>query len=197
MSLNKLRNDFSKCLNGSNSGLINNLVDELLKELSIFEASKFISEVFFSEYTIYKADALALFLEKVIRKEPELALINHPDNFLFKLCIVTGSKDLFDCYIEESTAPFLQNQDSDEADIYYTELLDIATKLTDFFFKQYSLCIKGQHYNGAFSNSENYENAVILNRDNYETMELVMTNYNKIVGRRIILEDLEKKLEIL
>jgi len=187
---------FKEMLKGLDRGDFNSIVEklgELLTVLSDFEASKHLSAMILKEYTTYKSGYLASLMSTIIQRRPELAQVNHPENFLFKLCIVTGSKELYECYIEEAVMPFLEEKEDDEKSEYYLDLLGIAIQYTDLFFPKYVQCIKGMDYNGAFSKADNYPNAVLINREDYETMEDVVEKYNQIVGRRNIIEDLEKR----
>jgi len=192
----KVENLFKEMLKGLDRGDFNSIaekIDELLTVLSDYEASKHLSAMILKEYTTYKSGYLASLMSTIIQRRPELAQVNHPENFLFKLCIVTGSKELYECYIDEAVIPFLQEKDDDEKSEYYMDLLGIAIQYTDLFFPKYAQCIKGEDYNGAFSTSETNPNAVLINREDYETMEDVVEKYNQIVGRRNIIEDLEKR----
>lgn len=195
----KVENLFKEMLKSLDRGDFNSIVekiDELLSVLSDYEASKHLSALILKEYTTYKSGYLASLLSTIIQRKPELAQVNHPENFLFKLCIVTGSKELYECYIEEAVMPFLQEKDNDEKSEYYLDLLAIAIQYTDLFFPKYVQCIKGMNYNGAFSKADSNPNAVLINREDYETMEDVVEKYNSIVGRRDIIEDLGKRDEM-
>jgi hypothetical protein len=186
-------NEIKECIDYGNFTVVDVLIDELLTDLSAFEASKQLSALILNEYTTFRSGHLAQLLEAIIRTRPELAQVNHPENFLFKLCVTTGSRDLYECYIEEAVVPFLEDKDDDEKSGYYIDLYATAMKLTDHFFPNYIQCIKGMDYNGAFSTLDNNENVMLINREDYEIMEGLVENFNRIVGRRDIVSDLEEK----
>lgn len=193
MRAQKLMKEIIECLDYRDFKSIDNKIDELSGMMPDIELSKLFSEFIYSEYTTFRAGYLAALLETIIKKKPELAQVNHPENFLFKLCIVTGSKDLYECFIEEAAEPFLKKKKKDDKDEYYIDLYATAIKLTDFFFPGYTKTIKGMDYNGAFSTMENNANICLINREDYEIMENVVENYNRIIGRRDIVSDLEKR----
>ena len=186
-------NEIKECIDYGNFTVVDVLIDELLTDLSDFEASKQLSALILNEYTTFRSGHLAELLETIIRTRPELAQVNHPENFLFKLCVTTGSRDLYDCYIEEAVVPFLEDKDDDEKSVYYIDLYATAMKLTDHFFPNYIQCIKGMDYNGAFSTLDNNENVMLINREDYEIMEGLVENFNRIVGRRDIVSDLDER----
>lgn len=187
-------NEIKKCIESGYFTSVDILIDELLNVLSDFEASKQLSGLILNEYTTFRSGHLANLLETIIRKRPELAQVNYPENFIFKLCVISGSKDLYECFIEEAAEPFLKKKNEADKDEYYIDLYSTALKLTDLFFPQYVKAIKGMDYNGAFSTLESNENVLLINRENYEVMEKVVEDYNRIVGRRDILSDLEKRM---
>ena len=194
METEEILNEIKECIDNGDFTSLDILFDELLELLSDFEASKQLSNLMLKEYTTFRSGHLAQLLEIIIRTKPELAQINHPENFLFKLCVTTGSKDLYECYIEEAVVPFLEHKDEDETTEYYMDLICTATTLTDYFFPNYVQCINGTDYNGAFSTIGSNETVLLINREDFEVMENVVENYNRIVGRRDILSDLEKRM---
>ena len=177
---------------GNLKGFAENL-DNLFHSVSEEKVCKILSVIFFQYYTRYKADYLAKFLEISIRKSPGMALLNHPENDLFKLTILRGSKDLYDCYIEEGVAPFLSNVLEEEHELHYMELQGIAESISESLFPKYVECLKGMDYNGAFGKYEKNEKVVLINSEDYETLEDVAAKYNTIIGRRDIINDLSKR----
>jgi hypothetical protein len=194
MKTEKIIKDIIKCLDIADFNTIDKKLDELLNILSDDEASNLLSGMIFKQYTTYKSGYLATLMEKIIRKKPELAQVNHPENFLFKLAFIKGSKELYECYIEEAVEPFLQGKTKDEVEMYYLELFSIADQFNEAFFPKFVRCIKGMDFNGAFAHSDENENIVLINREDYETMNDVVEKYNTIIGRRDILKDLEKRM---
>ena len=177
---------------GDIKGAIGRL-DSFFSSLPDFEASKQISEVILKLYSYFRAGLFGVFLEFIIRKRPNLAQVNYPENFLFKLCVITGSKDFYKCFIEEAAEPFLKDKNEEEKMEYYLDLHIISLKLNDLFFPEYEPYLKGLHYNGAFASPEGNDNVVLIHRGDYDIMEEIIENYNRIVGRRLIVDDLEKK----
>ena len=108
-------------IEGDLEGYTDNL-EILIRSTSIDDVSESLSVIFYKQYTRYKADYLAKFLEIAIRRSPNVAILNYPENFLFKLAILRGSKDFYDCYIEEGVVPFLANVLEEEHQMHYAEL---------------------------------------------------------------------------
>jgi hypothetical protein len=133
---------------------------------------------------------MAGLLQAIINKKPEVALVNFPENALFKLSCITGSLDLYDCFMEVGIEPFLKSKDEDFIFDYATELSLVAHEINDNFFPQYVKCIKGIDFNGAFKTDTNNKH-LSINLDDYETLEDVMEKYNTIIGRRDILEKID------
>ncbi|MEI6627540.1 MAG: UDP-N-acetylmuramate dehydrogenase, partial [bacterium] len=44
----------------------------------------------------------AKMMEIIIRKRPNLAMLQFPENYLFRVAVLRGSTDLYECYIEEA-----------------------------------------------------------------------------------------------
>jgi hypothetical protein len=56
--------------------------------------------------------------------------------------VLKGSKDLYDCYIDEAVTPFLSNVLLEEHELHYAELFGIAAGLTNASFCTIRNCIK-------------------------------------------------------
>jgi hypothetical protein len=195
MEVERIISKISEALDRADFTTIDKLLDKLLKTQQTYEAAEELARFIYSEYTTFRSGSLSVFLEKVIRKDAKLAQIHHPENPLFKLCVITGSKELFECYLEEAAEKTTHGKSPEEASEYYFELSIVARKMTDLFFEKFVQCIKGMDYNGAFSTLEENENVVLINREDYELLEDVTENFNKIVGRRDIISRLEKTSE--
>lgn len=165
-------------------------LDLLLKVTDNDFASVQLSAILGKNYTQFKSDYLAKVLEIIIRKRPMLALVNHPFNFLFQTTVSTGSFEMYECYIEEAVIPFLSNVISDEHEIHWMELLNTAQELSDKLFLKHKKCLKGTHYNGAFSKLESDEHIDLIHHQDYQIMADVIERYNSIVGRGEIIRDL-------
>ena len=48
-----------------------------------------------------------------------MALINYPENHFFKIILITGSLDLFECFVEEAIEPYLKKSNKEEAKIFF------------------------------------------------------------------------------
>jgi hypothetical protein len=155
-------------------------------------ASQALAMFIVTEYTAARADALAKLMEIIISCNPNLALIKHPENHFFRLCLIRGSMDLFECYMEEAIEPHLENSSQEEYKEYYTKLLHLGAKLNTLFTDQYEPQIKGLHFNGAFS--DDGAGVVNINADDYETMNDIIDKYNTMVGRRDIIKALMTKV---
>lgn len=185
--------EMDECLDFASISGFKEQVGNLLENHSDEEASLFLAQYLMEKYTAFKADGLATYLEIAIQKRPNLAMLNHPENPLFKLAVIRGSKDLYDCYMEEAVLPFLSNAIADEHMDHYYELLAVAVKMDEIIFENYEPRLKGLHYNGGIPGEQTH--LVRINKDDYEVIEDVVEQYNAIVGRREILKDLNKRIE--
>jgi hypothetical protein len=136
---------------------------------------------------------MAGLLQMMVRDNPQLALLKFPENFLYRLVIVKGSVDLYECFIEEAVEPFLKDKDEDDQLDYYADLFTTAMQLNDFFFPEYTQCIKGMDFNGIFATYENNSDVSLIHTEDFKTMDDVVEKYNTIIGRRDIIIDLEKR----
>lgn len=185
--------EMDECLDfGSVSGF-KEQVGNLLKIHSDEEVSLLIAQYLSEKYTAFKGEGLATYLEVAIQKRPNLAMVNHPDNPLFKLGIFRGSKDLYDCYMEEAVLPFLSLAIADEHMDHYYELLAVAVEMDEMIFENHEPRIKGMHYNGAIPGEQPH--LARINKDDYEVMEDVVEHFNGIIGRREILKDLNRRID--
>ena len=196
MSKDEILYDIEFCINNIDIiGLEDNL-DLLFNEISDKEISVSLAQLLNKVYTSFKARGLAKIMEVIIKKRRNIALVNHPENPLFKLCVITGSFDLYECYIEEAVYPVLPIEKDDDAapNMYYTDLQIVAEKLKEYFSDKRTKCIKGNAYNGAFSTLEGNDNVVLINKEDYEMMESAIEKYNTLLGRDDIISDLENKI---
>lgn len=173
---------------------LNTQLDEFLKISDDEEVSKELSALLFKRYTTFKAEGLAKFMEIFIRKKTELALLRFPENYFFRLAVLRGSMELYECYMEEAIEPYLKDKSEDDTFDFYIELQSIAEQLTEAFFGKYVKCIKGLDFNGAFGRYPENENLVLINKEDYEILDDAVEKYNTIIGRRDILADLDKRI---
>lgn len=156
-------------------------------------ASQDLAELIVTEYRAERADKLAKLMEIIIRCNTNLALINYPENHFFRIVLITGSMDLFECLIEEAIEPHLENSSDEDYREYYTKLLHLGANLVTLFADQYEQQIKGLHYNGSFATDENNPNAVLINKEDYQKITDIVDKFNTITGRRDIMKVLIKK----
>lgn len=168
-------------------------LDTMLTNYSDIKACESLAKIIADQYTRYRADYLAIFLEIIIRRKPSLATLNHPLNDIFTVVLFSGAVDLYDCYIEEAIQPYLVNLNADEQMIFYKELSKVAAELNESFLNEYNECVKGREYNGPFGMDETSENAVLINKEDYDVIDKAVAKYNMIIGRRNILKDLLKR----
>ena len=95
-------------------------VKAYLKTTDEANTSQDLSMFIVREYRAAKADILAELMEMIIKYNPNLALIYYPENHFFKICIVSGSVALFQCYMEQAIEPHLENLSKEEYKEYYT-----------------------------------------------------------------------------
>lgn len=193
MSKEELFQEFDDCFDyADKKGMLEN-IKNYQKSVSEEEASRDLAEYIFFKYTTFKADAMAGFMQMMIQDNPNLALLKFPENYFFRLAVIKGSMDLYDCFIEEAIEPFLKGKNEEDKEDYYLELYNVATKLNDKFFPQYVRCVKGMDFNGIFSTYENNTAVSLIHTEDFEIMDDVVEKFNTIIGRRDIIADLEKR----
>lgn len=159
------------------------------------DASKELSLILFKSYTSYKAEGTAQLMETIIRVNPQLALLKFPENYLFRIAVLKGSIELYECYIEEAIEPFLVGKTEDDQFECYSDLYATADMINEAFFPKYVKCIKGLDFNGAIKQEGANSNLMLINEEDFEVMNDAIEKYNTIVGRRDILADLTRRIE--
>jgi hypothetical protein len=193
MNKEELFENLDECYSyGDKKGLLQN-IEEYQKNVSEEEASRDFAEYIYLKYTTYKADALAGLLQMMIKSNPNLAFLKFPENFLYRLVIIKGSVDLYDCFIQEAIEPYLKDKDEDDQLDYYMDLYTTAIQINDHFFPTYVQRIKGEDFNGAFGTYEENAAVSLIHTEDFKTMDDVVEKYNTIIGRRDIISDLEKR----
>ncbi|ROI14814.1 hypothetical protein [Epilithonimonas hominis] len=169
------------------------LIDSLIVEVGVEEASEIYATLLLQKFTHFSADTCAKLMEIAIRTNMQIALVKFPVNPFFRLAIFKGSVDLYECYIEEFIQPLLaKNTDEEKNFDIYLDLQTIALKIADDCHNNYHRVIKGLNYNGAFRSDRS--GILSINEEDFEIMNALCENYNSIIGRRDILQDLEKKM---
>jgi hypothetical protein len=110
MTKEEIYSEMDDCLKDGSLSCFEEQVDRVLKHFDTREASTILAFYISKNFTTYKADGMAGLLQTMIRKDPALAQINHPDNPMFNLTIICGSVDLYECYMEEAVEPFFKRQ---------------------------------------------------------------------------------------
>lgn len=193
MNKEELFEKLNECIAYGDLEVILENVTLFQKGISEEEASRDFAEYLYHNYTTYKADTLAAIMQIMIKSNPNLALLKFPENFLYRLVIIKGSIDLYNCFIEEAIEPYLKAKDEDDQLDYYMDLYTLAIQLNDNFFPKYTQCIKGLDFNGAFGTDETNPSVSLINTEDFKTMDDVVEKYNTIIGRRDIINDLEKR----
>jgi len=194
MKAEKILKEIDDCILRCDANDLADMIEGLLKVVSQEDAVKELTARLHNNYSTYNAAGSAKLMEVIIRKQPKLAMLKFPENYLFRLAVSCGSMDLYECYIEEAIEPFLKGKSDDEIIDSYMELFMVAEKLTESFFPKYVRCVKGLDFNGAFAQSEENPNAVLINQEDYLMMDDVVEKFNAILGRRDILKDLNKRM---
>jgi hypothetical protein len=168
-------------------------VKKYLKTTDESTASQALATFIVTEYTASKADAMSKLMEIIIRSNPNLALINYPENHFFRIIMISGSMDLFECYTEEVIEPHLAKSSEKEYKAYYDKLLKLGAKMNTIFSDQYEPQIIGMHFNGPFATDDYNPNVALINQEDYEFMNDIVNKFNTIVGRRDVIKALMTK----
>lgn len=176
-------------------GLTKN-VETLLTLTDEDDVCKGLSLMLFKRFTTYKAESTALLMQTIIRVNPQLALLKFPENHLFRIAVLKGSIELYECYIEEAIEPFLKGKTEDELFECYSDLYATADMVNEAFFPKYVKCIKGMDFSGAVKQDGAHSNLMLINEEDFDVMDEVVEKYNTIVGRRDILADLTRRIEL-
>jgi hypothetical protein len=174
-----------KLANCMNEGIMDGF-EKVLNSLKAEPAIKgciCISQAILMAYTSYKADMLARFLEKAIRINPEWPKVKGKGiNPLFQVGFLTGSWDLYQCFIEEVDGI----TDEMLADAY-GEWYNMNEQILD----SYHMFLKGREYNSGVT----MDGKQVIDIEDFKIMNLMSENYNAILGRRKILKDLDDRLK--
>lgn len=189
----EILDEMYNCLDYADLDGFEEQVKDYLKITDESTASQGLATFIVTEYTSARADTLAKLMEIIIRCNPNLALINYPENHFFKIAMISGSTDLFDCYTEEAIEPHLENATKEEYKEYYTQLLHLGAKLNALFNDQYQPKVKGQDFDGAFTNNSDGR-LLSIHKEDFEMMDDIVNKYNTIVGRRDITKALMTKV---
>ena len=188
MNIEELTKRFQECLDTGDFECFEKKLELFLAKEEEDKASHLLSQFLFNHFTTFKADGTAKLLEIIIRKNSNLALVKYPDNYLYRVVVLRGSVDLFKCYTEEFLMPYLSKKKDDEKDDFVLKLLQVTEEYDKQITEQEQAIIKGVHFNGAFGTSEQYPNAVLINREDYEVLDNAVEKYNAVIGRKEIVK---------
>ncbi|HCM34661.1 hypothetical protein [Chryseobacterium sp.] len=182
-----------KCFYDAQISELPMLIETLISEYGIEKASEKYAELLLKKFTHFSADTCAKLMEIAIHTDMRIALAKFPVNPLFRLAVFKGSVDLYECYLEEFIQPLLaRNTDEEKNFDIYLDLHTIAIQIAEDCHNNYHRVIKGMDYNGAFKGEKS--GLLLINEEDFEIMNALCENYNSIIGRRDILQDLEKKM---
>ena len=174
-------NKLEACMNNGNVPAFIQVLKEDLSQEPAINACICISGAILRCHTFYKSDMLAAFLEKAIHFNMDWAKFGGGKNPLFRVAFLTGSWDLYTCFIEE-----VEGLDEDTYAEAYEEWLDYNEKILDHA----QMCIKGRDYNSGYEK----DGQRIIDIADFKKMNFMAESYNAIIGRYKILKDLEKRL---
>jgi len=159
-----------------------------MKKCKPEESAAFLTTLIINNYSLYKAEDIAVLLEHALRENQAIAEVTEPRRFIFEMCVFTGSWALYECYLEEYLEPITLEMSVDDLDALMIDHFAIAEKLVADLFNNYETVHKGLHYNGAFSGDR--PGICSINCEDFEIMDALVENYNKIIGRRDIFRDI-------
>lgn len=169
------------------------LIKILISEIGVEDASEKYATLLLQKFTHFSADTCAKLMEIAIHKDMQMALAKFPVNPFFRLAVFKGSVDLYECYIEEFIEPLLSRSTDEEKNFdIYLDLYTVAQKIAEECHNNYHRVIKGMDYNGAFKSER--LGILSINEEDFEIMNALCENYNSIIGRRDIVQDLEKRM---
>ena len=178
---NLIVNKLEDCINnGSIPAFIQVLKEDLSQETAV-NACICLSRAILNCHTFFRSDMLAAFLEKAIRFNMDWAKVYGGKNPLFRVAFLTGSWDLYTCFVEE-----VEGLDEETYAETYKDWLDLNEKILDHA----RMYIKGRDYNSGYETNGRR----VIDMEDYEIMNFMAENYNAMIGRHKILKDLESRL---
>ena len=169
------------CLDYGNLKGFKYSIEEYLVLCDKVSASQDLATFLVTQYTAARADSIAKLMEIILRCNPNLGLLNFPENSFFKITMIAGSLDLLECLMEEVIEPHLENCNQEEYMRYYTRLLKEEEALNTVFADQYQQIIKGLHFNGICNSNDS--SVFSIHKEDFEIMNDVVDRYNTIVGQ--------------
>lgn len=155
----------------------NELIDELSKILMV-------------NYTSYREDGLAYFLEIILKSDVEFGIINEDQNKFFRLAVLKGSMKFLECLFEEAYNPYFSDKDEDEKFDFNANLSITAFQIDDLVIENSKKFYKGLDFNGGYLEQDS--NKVVIAQEDFQTMDGICELYNAMVGRKEVIKFLEK-----
>ena len=123
---------------------------------------------------------------------PDIAISKFPHNPIFKMILEEGLFRLFDSYLDAGLCPYFRSLSKEEAEEKYSQLLDVIVDTNSSFLDDLYLSstIIGQ-------NEKHLEDPTgTLEHNENKGMKEIMDNYDKILGRQLILNAFKEELEV-
>ena len=147
------------------------------KDLEIGEAATILMRGFLRYYRAQKGDYIAVFMEKALRHNPEWAMKEDPNNPLFRTALISGSVDLYNCYMEE--VPGLDKN-------WFEAAIPVVMYYNQRLLDKSELVLIGRDYNTGIQ--ENGRRCIDM--EDYEIIDSTIVRYNQIIGLRRIIKDI-------
>ena len=165
-------------------------LEEAKKVFSKAELANELSKLLLLNYTSFREEGIAYFLELIIKSDSELALMDGDNNKFFKVAVMRGSFSLLECLFEKAYDPHFLTIDEDEKFDFITNLSLKAFDLDEKLLENNKKVYKGQDFSGGILNHDT--NQVIIAPEDYEVLNDIYERYNAIVGRKEIIKFLDK-----
>ncbi len=185
---NKLGGNF---LNNGGAELLN----QLIKDKEPKEAASLIAELFMQRFDNLKPDDLEWLLKEILSVKPELATVEIPYNPIFMTTIIHGVFDVYRGYIEHGVQAYLKDKGNDDKIDCYNDLSITAQQISDDLFPRYNQYFRGMHYNTSFLKLEDKPHIHLINEEDVGFYENIVSQYNAIIGRREIIDDLNRRTD--
>jgi hypothetical protein len=172
------------------------LLNELIKDTELKEAASLIAELFIQKFDNGKPDDLEWLLKEILEVKPELAYVDFPYNPIFAATIIHGVFDVYRGYVEKGIEVYLKDKSGEEKFDCYSDLSITAQQISEDLFPKYEQYFKGMHYNTAFRRDAENPHILMITEEDVLFYERIVRNYNSIIGRRIIIDDLNKRSDV-
>lgn len=158
-------------------------------------AAQYLGLYIYEYYTTYKANAAAGLMQAVLQEKLDLGIVGFPDNIFFRIVVFRGSVDLWECYLEDFAQPYLEKNTSIDKLDFYCEMYALLTQYTEEIDEKEERVLKGVHFNGVFGEVENSPGVRFIHSEDFEIMDNVVEKFNAIIGRRVILKQIEDLMD--